>query len=911
MRLAPLLTGGARVPSDDARTRPLLALLDGHSLAYRAYYALPEDLATTTGQQTNAVYGFTTMLVKLLAEHAPDRVGVLFDKGRPAQRLALLPDYKGHREAPPDAFRAQLPLIGEVLEALSIPQVSREDTEADDLIAAYARRAVEAGMDVVVVTGDRDAFQIVDDHVSVLYTRRGISDTVWMDAEAITERYGVEPGRYPMLAALRGDPSDNIPGVPGIGDKTAARLLAEHGDLESLLAGADRIGGKRGAALAEHAEQVRAGYQVALLDADTEPPVPLEGLRMGEVDPEAVRRVFATLEFTGLWERLEEQVLRPAGHAEGGEARQDLPVMVAAPGDLAAWVAARADDAEVAVVVEAEGRLPHLAAATIALAAADATALGVDPADLDERDEEALRSLLADDQRPLLVHGGKPLEHVAREHGWSLAGVVLDTELAAYLCQPQQRRYALDDLARTHLAMDLDRAQSDEGQMRLSVEDDEGTVAARAARQAHALARLAAPLRAELAERGQTALHDTLELPLVPVLARMERAGVAIDLSVLEELAGSLGGRVEALRAEIHELAGRAFNLDSPKQLQEVLFDELDLPKTKRIKSGYSTDAQALSNLVGTHPIVERLLEYREVSKLKGTYVDALPPLVHPETGRIHAELNQTVAVTGRLSSQHPNLQNIPIRTEAGREIRRAFVPGEGFTRLLVADYSQIELRVMAHLSGDEGLLAAFSSHEDIHATTAAMVWELPLEQVDSTLRSRIKGMTYGLAYGLSAYGLSQQLGIPPDEAQELMDAYFARFPKVRSYLQGVVEQARRDGWTETLYGRRRYLPDLRSDNRQRRQMAERMALNAPIQGTAADIIKLAMLAVDRRMRAEGLRSQLLLQVHDELVCEVAPGEEDRLRALLVEEMSSVADLALPLEVDTASGASWYDAEKH
>jgi DNA polymerase I len=381
---------------------------------------------------------------------------------------------------------------------------------------------------------------------------------------------------------------------------------------------------------------------------------------------------------------------------------------------------------------------------------------------------------------------------------------------------------------------------------------------------------------------------------------------------------GGLGGRggrpgvtAPPLRADIHDLAAREFNLDSPKQLQEILFDELGLPKTKRIKSGYSTDAQALTGLVGTHPIVERLLEYREVSKLKSTYVDALPPLVNPTTGRIHAELNQTVAVTGRLSSQHPNLQNIPIRTEAGRVIRRAFVPGDGFERLLVADYSQIELRVMAHLSGDEGLLAAFTSHEDIHATTAAMVWNLPIEQVDTTLRSRIKGMTYGLAYGLSAYGLSQQLGIPPDEAQELMDAYFARFPKVREYLQGVVDAARREGWTSTMMGRRRYLPDLRSDNRQRRDMAERMALNAPIQGSAADIIKLAMVAVDARMRSEALASQLLLQVHDELVCEVAPGEEEALRSLLTEEMSGVVELDVPLEVDTAVGESWYDAEKH
>lgn len=884
--------------------RPTLALLDGHSLAYRAFFALPEDLATTTGQLTNAVFGFSTMLVKLLAEHRPDRIGVLFDKGRPAHRLAVLPDYKGHREETPDAFRSQLPLIDEVLDALQIPRVARDDTEADDLIASYARQAVDAGMNVLVVTGDRDIFQIVGEHVRVLYPRRGITDTVIMDADAITEKYGVEPGRYPMLAALRGDPSDNIPGVPGVGDKTAAKLLAEFGDLDTLLARVEQVSGKRGQALAEHADQVRAGYHVALLDDQIDPPVALDQLRMGEPDPDAVRRVFATLEFRSLWERLDEQVLRPSTEASSFE---DVAVAMSGPGDLAAWIAACPAVQEIAVVAEVEGRLPQQRVTAVGLVTGGAGAIAAQLDELGDDDRAALGALLADGDRPLIVHGAKALRHGAAGWGWSLAGVRLDAELAAYLCQPQERTYDLASLARQHLGVELDADKADDGQLTLEVSANRR----RLGLAAHALGQLAEPLRADLASRGQVELHDELELPLVPVLARMEATGIAIDRGVLEDLAGSLGSQVDTLRAEIHRLAGREFNVDSPKQLQQVLFDELELPKTKRIQTGYSTDAQALTTIIEAHPIVERLLEYREVSKLKNTYVDALPPLVHPDTGRIHAEFNQTVAVTGRLSSQHPNLQNIPIRTEAGRVIRRAFVPGEGFENLLVADYSQIELRVMAHLSGDEGLLAAFSSHEDIHATTAAMVWDLPLEQVDNTLRSRIKGMTYGLAYGLSAYGLSQQLGIPPDEAQELMDAYFARFPKVREYLHGVVQQARRDGWTSTMRGRRRYLPDLTSSNRQRREMAERMALNAPIQGSAADIIKMAMIAVDRRMRHEGLASQLLLQVHDELVCEVAPGEEDALRSVLVAEMRGVVELDVPLEVDTAVGASWYDAEKH
>ena len=888
--------------------RPVLALLDGHSLAYRAFFALPDDLRTTTGQLTNAVYGFTSMLVKLLGEHRPAGVGVLFDRGKPAERLEILPEYKGHREEAPDEFRSQLPLIIEVLDVLAIPHLAVEGIEADDLIATYAEQAKAAGLDTLVVTGDRDVFQLVDEHVSVLYTRRGISDTVLMDAAAIEDKYGVEPARYPMLAALRGDPSDNIPGVPGVGEKTAAKLLAEFGDLDGIFANLERVRGKKlPQMLAEHEEAVRKGYAVAVLRRDLSLPLPVDELVMGDVDVEAVRRLFATLEFRALWERLTEQVLSPTTE----DAVEDFAVepVRLRPGGLAAWLDARAEGTAVAVLPGVDGRPPAVRFSGVALAAAETAPVVGDLGDLGDGDRAALADLLADPGRPLLTHDTKDLLHAAGARGWDVAGVRTDTELAAYLVQPQQPTYDLEGLALQYLGKRLaaEVETADSGQLAMAVEDDWRQQGVRA----QALLELADVLDAELAARDQTRLLAELELPLVPVLRAMEQAGVAIDVGVLEELGEALGDRMRALREEIHGWTGEEFNLDSPKQLQTVLFDELALPKTKRIKTGYSTEAAALAGLIGTHPIIEPLLEYREVSKLKSTYVDALPPLVHPRTGRIHAEFTQTVAVTGRLSSQHPNLQNLPIRTELGREIRRAFVPGEGFTALLVADYSQIELRVMAHLSGDEGLIAAFSSEEDIHATTAAMVWDLPLEAVDNTLRSRIKGMTYGLAYGLSAFGLSQQLGIPPDEARELMDAYFARFPKVREYLHGVVEVARRDGYTQTMFGRRRYLPDLMSDQRQRREMAERMALNAPIQGTAADIFKQAMVAVHAALQAEGLASQVLLQVHDELVCEVAPGEEAALRDLLDGEMTGVVDLAVPLVVDTASGASWYDAEKH
>ncbi|MBW3606578.1 MAG: DNA polymerase I [Actinobacteria bacterium] len=887
--------------------RPTLALLDGHSLAYRAFYALPDDLRTTTGQVTNAVYGFTSMLIKLLADEVPGHIGVMFDRGRPAERLALLPSYKANRTASPDTFRSQVPLIFEVLDALTIPRVMVDGVEADDLIASYATAAVAQGMRVLIISGDRDVFQLVDDHIEVIYTRRGISDTVRMDTAAVVEKYGVEPARYPQLAALRGDPSDNIPGVPGVGDKTAAKLLTDFGDLDGIYAHLDEVRGRKlPATLGEHEESVRNGYRVAVLDRALDLPEPLAALQMGVVDLETVRKLFATLEFRSLWERLY-PVLETEADAEAtgfAEAPEQL-----APGVLANWLAELPDGVMLAVLPRISRRLPDIAFDAVAVAAAGRAPAYLSFVDATTADLEALAAALADPDRPLCCHDSKELLHAAGGRGWQVAGVRLDTALAAYLIRPAQRTYDLERLALDHLRKQIDvpSESAPDGQLSMTVDEGWRVHALRAL----ALLELVEPLEAELAARDQRPLLERIELPLVPALAGLEHTGIAVDLDVLTEIDDTLADRITTLREDIYGYAGDEFNLDSPKQLQQVLFDQLDLPRTKRIKSGYSTDAQALTSLVDTHPIVEPLLSYRELSKLKGTYVDALPPLVHPRTGRIHAEFNQTVAVTGRLSSQNPNLQNIPIRSVTGREIRRAFVPGDGFDQIVVADYSQIELRVMAHLSGDEDLLAAFASGEDIHATTAAMVWDMPIEAVDNTLRSRIKGMTYGLAYGLSAFGLSQQLAIPPDEARELMDAYFERFPKVRGYLQGVVEQARVDGFTATLFGRRRYLPDLMSDQRQRRQMAERMALNAPIQGTAADIIKLAMIAVADELAKRNLSAQLLLQVHDELVCETVAGDADELRDLLRVGMAGVAELAVPLDVDTATGTSWFDAEKH
>ena len=919
-------------------SRPTLALLDGYSLAYRAFFALPEDLRTTTGQVTNAAYGFTSMVIKLLDEHPPEALAAVFDKGRPAERTEILPEYKANRKESPDEFRSQLPLIDEVLEAMGIPRVDLEGQEADDLIASYAETAKADGWDVLVVTGDRDLFQLVDEGdgehgaVRVLYTRRGISDTIVMDTAAVEDKYGVPPTSYPMLAALRGDPSDNIPGVPGVGDKTAAKLLAAHGTLEGIYDNIDSIRGKKvPAMLLEHRDAVMASRIVTTVNRQLPLPRPVEDFRRGEIDAPAVQRLFATLEFRSLWDRLNETVL--GAQAEDAAGGFDTEPVRGDGGDIAAWLDKVPGGQPVAIVPTTEGALPDVDAVAIALAASGADPITARTTVWDDADRTALQRLLtAEDGHPLWVHDGKKLHHFARGAGLpEPVQPTIDTEVWAYVLQPSARTYALDKLAleylSKHLATEEEVQQAGEESGQLGMFETEQDTAWRArAFEAQALFELAEVLDAEVTQRGQADLIRRIELPLIAGLADLERAGITVDGRVLAELGADLEDKVtdarsraltavEADERDLEDFLDLGF-LDSPKKLQSLLFEHLGLKKTKKIKTGWSTDAAELRKIIEEHPVIQAILDYREYSKLKGTYIDPLLAMVGAEgTRRVHAEFNQTVAVTGRLSSQNPNLQNIPIRTELGRQIRRAFVPGEGYDTLVVADYSQIELRVMAHLSGDEGLLDAFGSGEDIHAATAAKVFGVDVADVDNTQRSKIKGMTYGLAYGLSAFGLAQQLAIGRDEAQELMDAYFERFPGVRSYLYGGVEEARRSGYTETLTGRRRYLPDLMSENRQRRAMAERMALNAPIQGTAADIMKIAMNDVRAAMAAADWAGepapQLLLQVHDELVCEATTADHDQLRDLLVDTMSGVIELAVPLEVDWASGPSWAEAEKH
>ncbi|MEO2104972.1 MAG: DNA polymerase I [Actinomycetota bacterium] len=918
--------------------RPTLALLDGYSLAYRAFFALPEDLRTTTGQVTNAAYGFTSMVIKLLDEHPPEALAAVFDKGRPAERTELLPEYKANRKESPDEFKSQLPLIDEVLEAMGIPRVDLEGQEADDLIASYAETAKADGWDVLVVTGDRDLFQLVDEGdgehgaVRVLYTRRGISDTIVMDTAAVEDKYGVPPTSYPMLAALRGDPSDNIPGVPGVGDKTASKLLAAHGTLEGIYDNIEQIRGKKvPAMLLEHRDAVMASRIVTTVNRQLPLPRPVEDFRRGEIDAPAVQRLFATLEFRSLWDRLNETVL--GAQAEEAAGGFDNEPRRGDTGDIAAWLGKVPGGQPVAVVPTTAGSLPAVEAVAIALAASGADPITARTEVLGEDDRVALQRLLSGtDDHPLWVHDGKKLHHFARAAGFDEpTEPMIDTEVWAYVLQPSARTYALDKLAleylSKHLATEEEVQQAGEASGQLGMFEAEQDTAWRArAFEAQALFELAEVLDAEVTQRGQADLIRRIELPLIAGLADLERAGITVDGRVLAELGADLEDKVTDARSrallavegderDLEDFHDLGF-LDSPKKLQSLLFEHLGLKKTKKIKTGWSTDAAELRKIVEEHPVIQAILDYREYSKLKGTYIDPLLAMVGADrTRRVHAEFNQTVAVTGRLSSQNPNLQNIPIRTELGRQIRRAFVPGEGYDTLVVADYSQIELRVMAHLSGDEGLLDAFGSGEDIHAATAAKVFGVDVADVDNTQRSKIKGMTYGLAYGLSSFGLAQQLSIGRDEAQELMDAYFERFPGVRSYLYGGVEEARRSGYTETLTGRRRYLPDLMSENRQRRAMAERMALNAPIQGTAADIMKIAMNDVRAAMAAADWAGdpapQLLLQVHDELVCEATTADHDQLRDLLVNTMSGVIELAVPLEVDWASGPSWAEAEKH
>ena len=892
--------------SDLARTRPLLLLIDGHSMAYRAFFALPaENFSTTTGQPTNAVYGFTAMLANILRDEQPTHVAVAFDAGRTTFRTEQYPAYKGTREATPTEFKGQVPLIKEILESLRIPMLEKDRFEADDIIATLATDAVEAGMDVLVCTGDRDALQLVSDAVTVLYPRKGVSDLVRYTPAAVEEKYGVVPRCYPDLAALVGESSDNLPGVPGVGPKTAAKWITLYGGLDGVLAAAGQISGKAGESLREHLDQVRVNRVLNAAVTDVELMLGISDLAVQPWDREAMHRVFDALQFRTLRERLFAMVPEETAEATAFE----LDVTTPAPGSLAHWLAAHAGRL---LALEVSGRVSPAGgdAWNVAIAADTSHAIALDLAELGPADETALAAWLAAPEQPKAVHGAKEAWHALAGRGMPLQGVAVDTLLASYLCFPDQRTYELSDLAVRHLHRELrtESATTGAGQGAFDLDLDGSSESHRTAVRAAAVAELADVLGGELADRGSRHLLDDLELPLVGVLARMEQAGIAADVGYLTELERGFAAGVADAAAEAYAVIGREVNLGSPKQLQEVLFDQLGMPKTKKIKTGWTTDAASLGDLFERtqHPFLAHLLAHRDASRLRQTVEGLLRSVA--DDGRIHTTFQQTIAATGRLSSTDPNLQNIPIRTEAGRQIRRAFVVGTGYDGLLTADYSQIEMRIMAHLSGDEGLISAFNSGEDLHRFVGSRVFGVPTDEVTAEMRSKIKAMSYGLAYGLSSFGLSKQLSISVGEAAALMEDYFARFGGVRDYLAGVVAEARQTGYTATLLGRRRYLPDLTSDNRQRREMAERMALNAPIQGSAADLIKVAMLGVDARLREQGMRSRMLLQVHDELVLEVGPGEGEQLEKLVRAEMAAAADLSVPLDVSVGTGSSWHEA---
>lgn len=901
----PLSVASSKVNDMSETTQPILMVLDGHSMAFRAFYALPvENFTTSTGQHTNAVHGFVAMLINLLRNEKPTHVAVAWDLAGGTFRTTEYSEYKAGRAAIPPEFPGQIDLIKEVLDALRIVHLSKENYEADDILATLSTRATTEGFKTLLVSGDRDAMQLVNDQVTVLYPRKGVSDLARMTPEAVEEKYLVPPARYPELAALVGESADHLLGVPGVGPKTAVKWLTAYDGLENLIRQADTVKGKAGQSFRDHLDDVIRNRKLNALVRDLDLDVTLAELARHPWDPKATRAVFDTLEFRTLWDRV--RALATESDADGVDEVDDtleISGTVLEPRTLNDWLSTTAG--RIGVDVTGSWGSGSGDVEAVALGGVDGNAVWFDAAELSPEDEDVFAAWLADKDRPKAMHSAKgPVEALA-ERGWEVAGLTCDTELASYLLHPDRRAHKFDDAVRTHLNVALGEAEENSDQAMLDFGEDHF---AESMERAVAVTRLADVMEKEVEARGGAELLHDVEMGVQRCLISMERAGIAVDTDIFEGLRSEFDERVTRAQEAAWEAAGEKINLSSPKQLQGVLFDKLDMPKTRRTKSGYTTDADALAGLYETteHPFLAHLLEHRDAIKLRQT-VDGLLKEIRDD-GRVHTTYMQTVAVTGRLSSKDPNLQNIPMRTEEGRRIREGFVVGEGYESLLSADYSQIEMRIMAHVSGDQSLIDAFQSGQDFHTVTASHVFGVAPEDVSVAQRSKIKAMNYGLAYGLSAYGLSNQLKVSVGEAKELMADYFSRFGKVHEYLEEVVDQARRQGYTETLLGRRRYLPDLTSTNRQRRDMAERAALNAPIQGSAADLIKLAMLATDQKLAEAALTSRVLLQVHDELILEVAKGEEEKVREIVTNAMGHAMDLSVPLTVSIGVGRSWFDA---
>nr|WP_218847041.1 DNA polymerase I [Psychromicrobium silvestre] len=889
-----------------------MLVLDGHSMAFRAFYALPpETFVIDTGQHTNAVHGFTSMLLTMIRQQKPTHVVVAFDLDTPTFRSEEYSEYKGGRNKTPEEFGGQIELITKVMEAMNVPTITLDGYEADDIIATLAAQAEAAGWETLVVSGDRDAFQLITEKTLVLYPKKGISDIPPLDATAIEEKYFVRPDQYSDLAALVGETADNLPGVPGVGPKTAAKWINQYGGLEAILANIDSIGGKVGDSLRENVENVKRNRRLNHLLRDLELPVPLEQMELKHPNREKIEELFDALQFKTLRKRLFEQF--GEDEEDGPDPEHQLPehTVLGTEQELAAWLS-DAGTARVGLALVGD-TLPvvdpvGLDITAVALSTEHKTAF-VPLSSLDAAAEKVVADWLAGDA-PKAVHDAKAAYKALSGRGLKLNGVVDDTSISSYLIQPERRNYELADLSLYYLKSHLGVGEGKpSGQLDLGLDDGAKEAVARA----FATERLSAQLEPLLLERGADKLLGELELPLLGTLAEMELAGVAVSKEILDTLMTDFTATIDAAQAEAYGVIGHEVNLGSPKQLQTVLFEELGMPKTKKIKTGFSTDAEALADLMvkSPHPFLQQLQAYRDATKLRQT-VEGLLKSIGPDE-RVHTTYAQNIAATGRLSSNNPNLQNIPIRSEEGRRIRSVFVVGKGakgqqYETLLTADYSQIEMRIMAHLSGDEALIQAFKDGEDLHRFVGSHIFNVEPQDVTSAMRSKVKAMSYGLAYGLSSFGLSKQLSISVDEARTLMKDYFDRFGAVRDYLRGVVEQARLDGYTETIEGRRRYLPDLTSDNRHLREIAERVALNSPIQGSAADIIKRAMLGVDKALAEGGLKSRMLLQVHDELVLEVAPGELEQLQILVPEQMAGAAALSVPLDVQVGIGKSWFDA---
>jgi len=866
-------------------TTKRLLLIDGHSMAYRAFFALPaENFTTAQGQHTNAIYGFATMLISLLKDEKPTHVAVAFDVSRKTFRTEIFPEYKANRAKTPDEFRSQMSYLNELVKGFGISQFSLEGFEADDLIATITKRAEKEGAEVLICTGDRDSFQLVTAQTTVLYPKRGVSEMARMTPQSVQEKYGMTPEQYPDFAALRGDPSDNLPSIPGVGEKTAAKWVVEFGSLTELLAQAATVGGKVGESLRANIDNVVRNRELTQLIHDAPITFEIDALTWKGVDDSNLAALFEQLEFRTLKDRLKAISTTPTTVKD---------VQKSKSADLAPSLFGAEVDTEILSAKEADAKIAsHTGPIAIACELEEdqlqryAVALSKSSAFL--VDSAVMGAWASDAKVEKIAHDGKG---VARQG--VLTGVVFDTALAAYLVNPGVRAQEVSDL--------LER-WGDGSQLNETSSEELLLTAA------CALFGLRDSLTTELENRGLTKLYNELELPIADLLAIMEHRGIAVNKKELETLASFFDAEVARETKIAHEAAGHEFNVASPKQLQVVLFDELGLPKTKKIKTGFTTDADALSWLFEktSHPVLAALLRIRETKKLATTIEGLVVEIKNDK--RIHTHFAQTVAATGRLSSVGPNLQNIPVRTEEGRKIRNCFIAGSGYDALLTADYSQIEMRIMAHLSNDEHLLAAFESGEDLHATVAAEVFGVKASDVDPEMRRQIKAMSYGLAYGLSSYGLAIQLDLTPPAAQDLMDRYFERFGGIRDYLKTVVDDARKVGYTETVMGRRRYLPDLLHDNRQRREIAERMALNAPIQGSAADIIKQAMLNVQQALVAGEYKSRLLLQVHDELILEVVNSEIDKVSELVRTQMGSAFPLKAPLDVSVGIGASWNEA---